>query len=242
MNDDPAARAPAGAPPPAPHRPGSFAPIALGLAITLLIAVVIQRARRDDGGDAGDAQASAPRGDVLAVWGPVPDAGLRDRFGRRFGFDQLAGRIAVVNFFFTTCPGPCIPLTRKVRTLAERFRGEERVEFVSVSVDALADTDDQLTAFARSQGGEMARWHWLGGSEEAIAATCAAFLAAYDGRKDESGDMRHSTRLHVVDPQGRIRAIHDTASDEGWLEATTHSIRLLLAGDALPPAEAGERP
>ena len=57
---------------------------------------------------------------------------------------------------------------------------------------------------------------------------CKQFMAAFSGREAD-GNINHSTRLNVIDRQGRLRAIHDTQIDEEWKPAVLHSVRLLLA-------------
>ena len=194
-----------------PRKPGSFAPIALGIALMVLLAVVVHRLRKP-GGDDANGGVHVVEGRTLAVFGPVPEVALTDRFTRPFRFETLKGRVTVVNFFFTTCPGPCIPLTRNVRLLVSTFRAEPNVGFASVSVDPAADTPDQLTTFARAQGGEFPRWDWLTGTREEIVKTCRGFFAPF-GEKNKEGEILHSTKLFVVDQEGRLRSAIDTQND-----------------------------
>ncbi len=223
--------------PPPPRKPSAFAPIALGLALLLLVGVAIRRVlqRGDESSQAANSPTSL-RGKVLADGGPLPDFSLIDRFSNPFTLADLQGHICVVNFFFTSCPGPCVDLTRKVRTLAMTLRAEPEVHFVSVSVDPAADTPTQLTRFAGAQGGELDRWHWLTGDLEQVKALSAACFAAL-GERSPEGTIPHSTRVHVIDRAGRLRAVHDTESDPDWLEATVHSVRLLLEQQPAAPAK-----
>ncbi|MSR47604.1 MAG: SCO family protein [Planctomycetes bacterium] len=214
-------------------RPGSFAPIALGIALIVLLVIVVQRLRQsavDQDDAAGDRF-----GSKLAVWGPVPDLALTDRFTKPFTRANLADRVFVVNFFFTGCPGPCVDLTRCVRTLAGNLRGVEDVSFASITVDPDADTHDQLTSFARANAGEQPNWHWLTGTREEITKTCLGFFAPF-GEKDKAGDIVHSTKLYVVDRQGQIRSRINTQEDPDWLERAVHDIRLLLGSEAAATA------
>jgi protein SCO1/2 len=234
---------------PEARRPGSFAPIALGIALMILLAVAVQRLRRGDAladgpgreGERSDVDASGTVfGRKLANWGPVPDLELTDRLGRPFRFDQLRDKVLVTNFFFSSCPSVCVGLTRQVRTLVAQLRGRAEVEFVSITVDPDADTPDQLTQFARAQGGESPRWHWLTGSRELITATTFAFYAPF-GDKDDAGDIVHSTKLYLVDRAGRIRSMINTQDDAKWFERCLHEVGVLLeetaATDAGAPPE-----
>jgi len=237
-----ASGAPPGAPPAASaaagKKPGSFAPLALGIALTILLVVAVKRLQRDGGetaGGSGPADRSAGFGRKLANWGPVPDLELTDRLGRPFRFDSHRDKVLVVNFFFTSCPTICVGLTRNVRTLVAQLRGRDEVEFVSITVDPEADTPDQLTTFARTQGGETPRWHWLTGTRELITATTYAFYAPF-GDKDDAGDIVHSTKLYVVDRAGRIRSMINTQDDAKWFERCLNDVGLLLAETAATDA------
>ena len=241
IEPNPPASAPESTAPPAPNgarpaaKPGSFAPIALGLALTMLVAVAIQRLRSGADDPSADPTAGAAaaigKGEKLAVWGPMPEIELIDAKNRPYPLAQQRGRVTVVNFFFTGCPGPCVDLTQKVRTLLASFRAEPDVDFLSISVDPEADTPDQLATFARVQGGEFLRWHWLTGTKQQVTDVCLGFFAPF-GEKDAAGDIVHSTKLYVVDRQGRIRSMVNTTLDPDWLASAAHAIRLLLAGDA----------
>lgn len=239
---------PPSAPPSSPpSRPGSFAPIALGIALMILLAVVVQRLQRsgapEDDASATTAGAASSRfGAKLAHWGPTPGLELIDRQSRPFRFAQLANKVVVVNFFFTSCPSTCVALTRKVRSLVAQQSGNADVEFVSITVDPDADTPDQLTTFARAQGGESPRWHWLTGTREQITQATYAFFAPF-GEKDKVGDIVHSTKLYVVDRAGRIRSMINTEDDPSWFERCRHDVGVLLGETATTDAgPAPERP
>lgn len=217
-------------PPPPPPKPGAFAPVMIGLALMVLLAVVIQRQRRaaasDDAIDPATAKVEG-FGNVLADWGEVPEFALIDRQSRPFGRDRMVGRVSVVDFFFTSCPGPCLALTSKMRSVMSLFRGDPRVQLVSISVDPASDTPEQLSAYARAQGCDVGTWHFLTGAGDEVKKACAGFLAPFS-EKDEAGDITHSTRIYVVDAKGRIRSMIDSQLDPQWLERTAHDVRLLL--------------
>ena len=63
------------------------------LVIALLGAYIIQRANRHRV--------------VLEVLGQVPDFAFTERSGEAFGTEDFTGKISVVDFIFTTCPGVC---------------------------------------------------------------------------------------------------------------------------------------
>jgi cytochrome oxidase Cu insertion factor (SCO1/SenC/PrrC family) len=225
---------------PAPRRAPAV-PLALGAALVALVILAIARSGGDDepvargtggpptaGPDGFDA-GGEPRGKVLADFGALPEFRFVDHLSRPFTNESLAGRIWIVDFFFTSCPGPCLELTTKMRVLGNALRAEPDVHLLSVTVDPENDTPQALERYARSHGGGLPNWHWVTGDREQVKALCAAFLAAWGEKDPASGDISHSTRIHVVDREGRVRAIHDTQLPDEWKPAVLHSVRLLCS-------------
>jgi protein SCO1/2 len=216
-----------------PARRSIMAPLALCIALAVLVVVAIQRARAPG---ADDAQAEAEsRGGVLATFGPIADFKLVDERGKTITKQDLLGRIWVADFFFTTCPGPCLALTAKMRALNAAVAAMPDVDLVSVTVDPETDTPETLLRYAQVQGGDDPRWHWLTGPREELLKLAKSCLTNF-GSKEAGGNVNHQTYLYVVDRAGTVRAVHDTQSDEGWKAAVLHSVQLLHAeAPASPP-------
>src|SRR5947209_5356644 len=64
----------------------------------------------------------------------LPDLKLLDQYGQPFSLATLKGRPVLFDFFYTTCPGPCLVLTARMRSVAERLGDGlgSRASFVSV--------------------------------------------------------------------------------------------------------------
>src|SRR6202008_5178591 len=69
----------------------------------------------------------------------------------RFYSDLLQNKVVVINSFFATCTGSCLPLNRNLEKLQKALgdhMGKE-VYFVSISVDPTVDTTANLKAYAK---------------------------------------------------------------------------------------------
>jgi len=69
----------------------------------------------------------------------------------RFYSDLLQGKVVVINSFFATCTGSCLPLNRNLEKLQKALgdhMGKE-VNFISISVDPTLDTPTNLKAYAK---------------------------------------------------------------------------------------------
>jgi protein SCO1 len=103
---------------------------------------------------------------------------LTDQDGRRVDLyrDLMAGRVVVVQTFFTTCRGVCPATTRSFRALQERFSerlGKDLV-LISITVAPRDDTPERLRAYAREVEAQ-AGWRFLTGSAAEVDAALRRF-------------------------------------------------------------------
>ncbi|MFI4897730.1 MAG: SCO family protein [Phycisphaerales bacterium JB059] len=98
----------------------------------------------------------------------MPDFQLTDQDGRSVSAEILDGRVTVLDFFFTTCPGPCPGMTAQMAYIQEQTEGTP-VRLLSVSVDGDDDTPEVLRAYASSAGADLERWTFLTGNPDDVA-------------------------------------------------------------------------
>jgi len=85
----------------------------------------------------------------------------------RFYSDLLQGKTVIINSFFATCQGSCLPMTRNLEkvqeSLGDRLGKDARI--ISLSVDPTVDTPAQLKAFAKKFHARPG-WYFLTGNKE----------------------------------------------------------------------------
>jgi protein SCO1/2 len=87
----------------------------------------------------------------------------------RFYSDLLQGKVVVINSFFATCTGSCLPLNRNLEKLQKALgdhMGKE-VYFISISVDPKVDTPANLKAYAKKLNAGPG-WYFLTGDKENV--------------------------------------------------------------------------
>jgi len=87
----------------------------------------------------------------------------------RFYSDLLQNKVVVINSFFATCTGSCLPLNRNLEKL-QKALGEhmgKEVYFVSISVDPTVDTPPSLKAYAKKLNAGPG-WFFLTGNKENV--------------------------------------------------------------------------
>ena len=94
----------------------------------------------------------------LQKYWTLPEFSLTERSGQAVGLPDLAGKVWVADFIYTTCPGPCPVLTSHLSELQKAIGGEPEVRLVSISTDPDHDNPEVLKAYAeRYKAGP----HWL---------------------------------------------------------------------------------
>ena len=164
----------------------------------------------------------------IRSYGTVPNFQLTNQNNQPFGSTQLAGKIWIADFIFTSCPGPCPMVSSRMSEL-QRPLEKTDVHLVSFSVDPGKDTPEVLRGYADKLKAQPARWDFLTGSKSMIydLSKNGFKLAVSDG-SEEAGVPVHSTRIVLVDRHGEIRGYYEaTAADAvtKLLADTSHLLR-----------------
>ena len=140
---------------------------------------------------------------------------LQAQNGQPFRMAQLAGRPALVTMFYGSCQLACpIVVHHMASTVAKlpaAARG--RLTAVMISLDPQTDTEDSLKRLAAEHGLDGAGWVWAVSDSDAHTRSLAAALGVRY-RRLESGVINHSTRVLLLDRQGRVAAAADEVGPE----------------------------
>jgi protein SCO1/2 len=125
---------------------------------------------------------------------------------------QVAGKVQVVEFFFTTCKGICPKMNASMENIAKEFVSEEDLIFLSHTVDPETDSVGRLKYFADSLKLNAARWWLLTGTKEKLyEAARKSYLL--DNQQDETAAIEdqfiHTQLFALVDKEGYVRGIYD---------------------------------
>jgi len=151
------------------------------------------------------------------MYGTAPAFSFTERSGREVQSSELAGKVWVADFIFTSCAGACPVMTEKMRALQEKLPPEIRL--VSFTVDPERDTPETLRSYAERAGADRERWLFLTGNKEALyKLSIEGFkLGVDDAAGTPAEPITHSTRFVLVDREGRIRGYYGM-EDETALE------------------------
>ena len=135
---------------------------------------------------------------------PAPGFALVDQDGRPVTSEELAGKTLLVDFVYTTCPGPCPILTSRHVTLQRELPKalRARTRFVSISIDPQRDTPEALRVYATARGADLSHWSFLTGPVDVVSALVEAY--GVGSVRQEDGTIDHVVATFVIDPEGKI--------------------------------------
>ncbi len=141
----------------------------------------------------------------------VTDFELTDSQNKIFNTTALKGKIWVAKLFFTTCASVCPVLSGNMASVYRSYELDNRVHFVSITVNPDTDTPEVLAQYAKRYKADPKRWHFLTGQIETIQKIAIERLKI--GNKDEP--VFHSSHFVLVDADGWIRGYYDGMGKEG---------------------------
>lgn len=191
----------------------------------ILLAVIAVATACNKGVEEPGAYPAANQADCL------PDITLVDQHGRNVSLASLKGKPVLFDFFYATCPGPCLMLTARMRKIANELGSAlgNKAWLVSVTVDPEHDHVQQLADYAKEQGvPDNAGWLFLTGTPQQVDEVMARFKLRR--QRESDGSVDHVLEFFLVGADG-----HEMVQ---YLATDTNPTK--IAGD-LERAAAGER-
>ncbi len=135
---------------------------------------------------------------------------LIDQNGDSLHLSDVTGKVALADFFFTTCGSICPKMSTQMERVQAAFKNDDRVILLSHSVTPESDSVPVLQAYAAEYGVNHHRWRLLTGDRKQIYDLArTSYFAAVDHGDGGPDDFVHTENFVLVDPQGRIRGFYD---------------------------------
>ena len=137
-------------------------------------------------------------GDALVRTNPVPAFDLIDQSGRRVTNENFADRVALVDFVYTECPGPCPIQTSSLVALQRAIPADvrDRIHFLSFSLDPEVDRPAVLERYATERGVDLERWSFMTGETPVLSALVRQWGVGSLRKPD--GSIDHTLILFAV--------------------------------------------
>ncbi|MEC9474556.1 MAG: SCO family protein [Candidatus Neomarinimicrobiota bacterium] len=146
----------------------------------------------------------------LPVIGNIPDFEFVNSEGETITLTSLKGKVWVADFIFTTCNMACPIMTGNMNIIHKKYKQNDDVRLVSISVYPEYDTPEVLTKYAAQYNADTNRWYFLTGEESTVQEVIK------DGFKigDYEDIIFHSEKFALVDRSGMIRAYYNGMKTE----------------------------
>jgi len=144
---------------------------------------------------------------------------------------DLIGKVCVVEYFFTTCKGICPKMNRNMKTVYEKFKGENNFLILSHTVDPETDSVGRMKQYADSLGANSNTWLFLTGRKDSLYSA-ARLSYLLDDPKNNNGKMEeqfiHTQFFALVDKNGSVRRIYDGLKQDELNELIKDIDKLLV--------------
>jgi protein SCO1 len=128
--------------------------------------------------------------------------------GKTITEKDVAGKVKIVEYFFTTCQGICPKMNENMSKVFQEFRSNDKVVILSHTVNPEIDTVAQMKRYAQKYEADSKTWHFLTGTKQALydkAINDYLVTAADSGQGKVTPDFIHTERFVLVDDVNRIR-------------------------------------
>ena len=138
------------------------------------------------------------------------------------------GKIYVMAFFFSSCPGVCPVITGNLTAVHQAFKDNEKVRLASISIDPTYDNCERLRTYAEGFDIDTKHWFFLK-KDEAYTHDFMQKRLYQSVVKDPNapGGFDHSSRVLLIDEQGRLRKFYE-GTDKKEIKQLIEDIETLL--------------
>lgn len=103
------------------------------------------------------------------LWHKVQGIPFINQYGDSVKLEDAAGKIIVLNFFFSRCPTVCPGLTLNMRKVQQSYlKNPDIVQFISISIDPEYDSVPKLRQFADRFNANLDNWWFVTGNKKQI--------------------------------------------------------------------------
>ena len=155
---------------------------------------------------------------------------LTDQENKNFTEKDMAGKICIVDFFFTSCPGICPKLANSMNTLQTEYLNDDEILLMSHTVTPEKDSVAVLQGYAAAHAVNAKRWKLLTGNRADIYNLGRKFYFVEEdlGVDSDSTVFLHTENFVLVDKNRHLRGIYN-GLDPSALEVLKKDITALQA-------------
>ncbi len=132
--------------------------------------------------------------------------------GKKITEKDVAGKVYVAEYFFTTCRGICPRMNNNLKKVYERFKNEKDFLILSHTCNPETDSAAQLKHYADSLGVSTDRWIFLTGRKDSLYYQARLSYQIDDPKnnlRNIDDDFLHTQFWALVNKKGEVKKIYD---------------------------------
>lgn len=157
----------------------------------------------------GEREVVEKDGKTDTIYHSIRDFTLLNQDSAEISNQYFDGKIYVANFFFTNCPTICPVTQQNLKRVYEEFKNDDRINFVSHSVDFKYDSPAVLKEYAEKLGVSGNQWQFLSGSKRDIYQLSDDYLTLVQEDENAPGGYEHQEYFILIDPDRQIRGAYN---------------------------------
>jgi len=144
------------------------------------------------------------------VYQTIPPFKYINQYGDSISDKDLAGKIYVADFFFTSCPSICPVMQRNMLKVYDAYKDTADVKILSFTIDPKYDSVKVLKKYADKLEVTGNMWWFIQGKrDDTYRLAEKSFLVAVSQDNTVPGGYVHQGYFVLVDKQKRVRGSYD---------------------------------
>lgn len=145
-----------------------------------------------------------------SVFPVIAEFAFIDQYGKAVTSGTVKDKIYVADFIFLSCPTICPVMTREMKKVYDEFQQDDRIVFISHTIDPKNDTIPRLKAFSENLGVDGSKWHFVTGSQDSIMEIAEkSYFSTAMADSSSPGGFAHSGGLLLIDRNRHIRGVYN---------------------------------
>lgn len=177
----------------------------------LVVPKIIDRVKNNDvvKSDRLNVQSNHVESGLVKI-GSVPKFTLTNQDNETVSNETYAGKVYVLEFFFSTCPTICPKMNASLKEVQQQFNGMKDFGIASITINPEKDTPEVLKTHMEELGITSENWHFLTGDKDYIYKIANNGFNMYAAENSKvNGGFEHSGLFALIDKNGKIRCRKD---------------------------------
>ncbi|MGN7785967.1 SCO family protein [Niabella sp. 22666] len=145
------------------------------------------------------------------VYPRIADFDFVNQDGHHITNASFKDNIYIADFIFLSCPTICPVMTRELKKVYDAYQTDDRVSFISHTIDPERDTIPRLKAYTETLDVSAPKWNFVTGNQDSIMKLAEkSYYSAANADSTAPGGLVHSGGFLLIDKNRNIRGVYNS--------------------------------